>query len=256
MNKYALLGHPLTHSCSPIIHNELFKQNNINATYELLDILEDEILEYLNKIRKGIYQGYNVTIPYKEKVMPYLDSLTDAAKIIGAVNVIYLRDGKLIGDNSDFYGFILQLKHQKIDVKNKNVYVLGNGGAAKAIIYALKLMNANVTVVSRRSGFSYDDLANLSKIDVLINTTPVGMYPNVDASPVSEEVISKTETCIDIIFNPRKTKFLQLANQKNEGLPMLIFQAIKAEEIWQGHKIDYQYEEIEKACERKLGVNE
>ena len=256
MNKYALLGHPLTHSCSQIIHNELFRHNNINATYELLDILENEIPEYLNKFKEGIYQGYNVTIPYKEKVIPYLDGLTDAANIIGAVNVIYYRDGKLIGDNSDFYGFILQLEYQKIDVKNKNVYVLGNGGAAKAIIYALKLINANVTVVSRRSGFSYDDLANLSKIDVLINTTPVGMYPNVELSPVSEDVINKTEICIDIIFNPRKTKFLQLANQKNEGLPMLIFQAIKAEEIWQGHKIDYQYEEIEKACERKLGVNE
>ena len=92
MNKYALLGHPLTHSCSPIIHNELFKQNNINATYELLDILEDEILEYLNKIRKGIYQGYNVTIPYKEKVMPYLDSY-----IISLINTT---DGIFISNQS------------------------------------------------------------------------------------------------------------------------------------------------------------
>ena len=91
MNKYALLGHPLTHSCSPIIHNELFRQNNINATYELLDILEDEIPEYLNKIKEGIYKGFNVTIPYKEKVIPYLDRLTDAANIIGAVNVISIR---------------------------------------------------------------------------------------------------------------------------------------------------------------------
>ena len=252
MNKFGLIGHPLTHSCSSIIHEELFNLNKIQATYEHLDIEEREIESVLKQLRSGYYQGLNVTIPYKEKVLPHLDILTPAVEAIGACNTIYYHEGKLIGDNTDYYGFIKQLEYQSIDVKNKNVYILGNGGAAKALSYALNILGANVTVVSRRGGFSYQELEELAHIDVLINTTPLGMYPNLEASPVNEDVVKRTDVCIDIIYNPRQTLFLKMANQKNEGLPMLIFQAVKAEEIWQKKPIEVDYEKIKSACERKL----
>lgn len=253
MNKYGLLGHHLTHSFSAIIHNELFRQNMLDATYEIIDIEEDEIIEKLKLLKAGVYTGFNVTIPYKQTVMNYLDELSDAAKAIGACNTIYCRNGKLVGDNTDYYGFILQLQRQKVDVKNQKVYVMGNGGAAKAVVYALKQLGANVTVVSRKvDSFTYHDLKQLSAIDILINTTPVGMFPNTNESVVSKEVISKAKTCVDIIYNPKQTQFLKLANQINNGLPMLIYQAIRAQEIWHEKAIDYDYELIANLCERKL----
>ena len=147
MNKYGLLGYKLSHSQSKIIHEYFFETNGIEASYDLIEIEEDEIKEKLDLIRSGYYQGFNVTIPYKEKVIKFLDKLSDAAKEIGAVNTIYIRDGLLIGDNTDYLGFIDELSHLDIEVENKNVYVLGSGGASKAICYALSKSYANPLIV-------------------------------------------------------------------------------------------------------------
>lgn len=246
MNKYGLIGKKLSHSYSEIIHKYLFAANNIDALYTLIEVEENELLGCINDLKCNLYKGYNVTIPYKEAIMKYCDILTDSAKEIGAVNTIYLKDGMVVGDNTDYVGFIRQLKYYNIDVYDKDVYVLGNGGSSKAIKYALKELGANVFVVSRSGAeMSYETLMKINHYDLLINTTPLGMYPNIDNSILDECYIKKADICIDLIYNPKITKFLSFANEGYNGLSMLIFQAVKAEEIWQGHKLKYDLEEIE-----------
>ena len=142
MNRYGLLGRKLGHSQSKIIHEYFFNIHNVSATYDLIEIEEEEIKTKIDLIKKGYYQGFNVTVPYKEKVIPYLDILSDSARKIGAVNTIYLKDGLLIGDNTDYLGFIEELKYLDLDLQDKNVYVLGSGGSSKAIHYALQKINA------------------------------------------------------------------------------------------------------------------
>lgn len=246
MNRYGLIGYKLAHSYSPIIHQYLFSKNNINATYDLVEVEENELANIIEDLKNNTYQGLNVTIPYKEKIIPFCDILTDAAKKIGAVNTLYIRNGNVIGDNTDHSGFARQLDFYNIDVNGKNVYVLGNGGAAKAIKYALTSLGANVVVVSRSGkDISYEDLIKLDRYDILINTTPLGMYPNTDTSILEKEIVQKAEICIDLIYNPRFTKFLSFAKEGYHSLLMLVFQAIDAEEIWQKSNLEYNLNEIE-----------
>ena len=241
MKKYALIGEKLGHSHSPLLHNEIFKDLGIEATYEKLEIGIDELEEAINLLRKGIYSGFNVTIPYKKEVIKYLDELSDEAKIIGAVNTIAYKHGKLIGYNTDYYGFKEEIIFNNIDVKNQDCYILGTGGASLALNKALIDLGANTYFVSRNKKdnnvISYEELIN-KKIYLLVNSTPVGMYPNVDECPVDIDIIKNSKYVVDIIFNPKKTKLLEYANSNMNGLFMLVGQAIKAEEIWQEKKYD------------------
>ena len=247
MNRYGLLGYKLSHSQSKIIHEYFFETNGIDASYDLIEIEENEIKEKLDLIRSGYYQGFNVTIPYKEKVIKFLDKLSESAKEIGAVNTIYLRDGLLIGDNTDYLGFIDELRHLEIEIENKNVYVLGSGGASKAICYALTKAYANPVIVSRdkNKGILYSDLYDIDSFDMIVNTTPVGMYPNVDGEILTKDIVSKGNVCIDLICNPKKTKFLEYAQKGYNGIYMLIFQALHAEKLW-GNDITIDVEELYK----------
>lgn len=243
MDKYALLGYPLSHSYSPLIHNEMFKQKNINATYELLEIKEDKLEDAIESLKNGTYKGFNVTIPYKVKIIDYVDELTDHAKSIGSVNTLYLRDGKVVGDNTDYYGFIEELKYYNINPKGMNVYILGTGGASLAVNKALIDMGANTIFVSRtkkNNTITYSELNELSDIDMIVNTTPVGMYPNVSLSPIDEETALKAKVIVDIIFNPSTTKLMSYNKNSYNGLLMLLYQADKAEDIWlnKSFKID------------------
>ena len=247
MNRYGLLGRKLGHSQSKIIHEYYFNLHNVSATYDLLEIEEDEIKSKIDLIKTGYYQGLNVTVPYKEKVMQYLDVLSESAKAIGAVNTIYLRDGLLIGDNTDYLGFIDELNYLNLDLNGKNVYVLGSGGSSKAIYYAMLKINAKPVIVSRdnKKGITYEELSNMNHFDVIVNTTPVGMYPNVDGAILSEDIVSKADLCIDIICNPKQTKFLQYAKTGYNGLYMLIFQAIHAQKLW-GFNGEYEVDDLYK----------
>ena len=194
-----------------------------------------------------MYCGYNVTIPYKEKVIPYLDKLSPAAEAIGAVNTIYVKDGLLIGDNTDYLGFLDELDFLGIDIKDKDVYVLGSGGASKAICYAISKKNGNPIVVSRdkNKGICYEQLNNVDSIDLIVNTTPVGMYPNVNELVLPKEVIEKSLCTIDLICNPKETLFLKYSKNGYNGIYMLIFQAIHAEKLW-NKNITFNFNEIYK----------
>ena len=234
MNKYGLLGRILSHSFSKIIHEYFFDVNGICASYDLIEIEENQIEETLELLRKNVYQGFNVTIPYKETVIKYLDELSLAASNINAVNTIYVKDGKLIGDNTDYLGFIEQLNYLQIEVQNKDIYVLGSGGASKALCYALRKLNANPVIVSRNKedGITYSELENIDSFYMIINTTPVGMYPNIDGEILPKRIVEKAKYAIDIICNPKVTKFLDYSKCGHNGILMLIYQALHAEKLW------------------------
>lgn len=253
MSKFGLLGYKLGHSYSKIIHEEIYHKNNLEHQYDLLEIEENEIPKFLDLLRNGIYSGYNVTIPYKEKVIPYLDELSIAAKEINAVNTIYLKDGKLIGDNTDYYGFIKELEYYNLDIFGLEVYILGTGGAAKAIFYAVKELGGIPIFVSRskEKGISYQELSLKGKIPFIVNTTPLGMYPNVYESPLDKTTLDKVNAVVDIIFNPPVTKLLSYAKKGYNGELMLIFQAIKACKLWFNDEINYDVDEIIKKIESR-----
>ena len=255
MKTYALLGEKLGHSHSPLIHNEIFKAFNIECKYIKLECKKEELKDIINSLRIGTYHGFNVTIPYKKEVMKYLDEIDISAKKIGAVNTIAYKDGKIIGYNTDYFGFKNELLYFNVECKNKNAYVLGTGGASLAVYKALIDLGCNTKYVSREpkdiNTISYKDLEN-ENIDIIVNATPVGMYPNIDASPISESIAKKAKYVLDIIFNPKQTKLLKYANSNMNGLYMLVGQAIKAEEIWQDMVYNKSIEDLVKKVEEMI----
>ena len=245
MNRYGLLGRKLGHSKSKEIHEYFFNVNSVEACYDMLEIEEDEIESKINLVKTGYYLGLNVTVPYKEKVIKYLDKLTESAQFIDAVNTIYLKDGLVIGDNTDYLGFIDELKYFNIELENKNVYVLGSGGASKGICYALKEIGANPIIVSRDNtkGITYDELNSINHFDAIVNTTPVGMYPNVDGIILEKKIVEKADVCIDLIYMPKQTRFLQFAKCGYNGIYMLIFQAYHAQKLW-GFNFEFDVDDL------------
>lgn len=239
MMKYGLLGEKLSHSYSSLIHQYIYEQLHLEASYELLECQEVDLKKAVYKLKQQEYKGYNVTIPYKKAILPYLDEVDEKAREIGSVNTLYLKNGRVIGTNTDYDGFLATIQQHQIQLLGKQCYILGTGGASLAVAKVCRDLGGKVTFVSRNPvqyQISYEMLEEAS-IDVLINTTPVGMYPNVGACPISDEVIHRAGVVMDIIFNPEQTELLRKANSKINGLTMLIYQAIKAEEIWQNKRI-------------------
>lgn len=236
MLKYALLGEKLGHSLSPVIHEEIFKTLGVKASYTLVETSVEGIEEEITN-----YNGLNVTIPYKTEVMKYLKELSIEARKIGAVNTIYNNKGY----NTDYFGFGKMLEINSIPVEDQKIYILGTGGASKAVYQYLEDHQASeIIFVSRsktgKNTINYADLKNISG-DLIINTTPVGMHPNTQMSPVSSDVIKQFKFAVDLIYNPLETEFLRIAKKEGlitiNGLYMLVGQAVKAQEIWQGRKI-------------------
>lgn len=231
--EYGLIGEKLGHSFSKIIHEKL-----ANYTYDLYPIAKEDLNSFFQKKQ---FRAINVTIPYKIDVMSYLDEIDQRAQAVGSVNTIVNRNGKLCGYNTDFGGFLYLLKHNNIDVKNKKVLVLGKGGASKAIIAVLKYLQAKhiITVYYKQSPdtVTYEQCQQLhSDADVIINTTPVGMYPNLDGCPIDLQYYTNCKAVVDIIYNPIKTKLVLEAKKHNitavGGMEMLIAQAKYAVEIF------------------------
>jgi shikimate dehydrogenase len=258
-----LIGFPLGHSLSPKIHAAALKACNLQGDYSLLPIHPDDtqsLKDLLTRVRTGEIHGLNVTIPHKQNVIPLLDELTPTAKAIGAVNTIYLRENKLIGDNTDAAGFLSDLKKFIGDrrlVIGNSVLVFGAGGSARAVVFALANDGWNVTLAARRleqaqqlansfAGYrlqvtSYENFQpSREAFNLIVNTTPLGMSPNIDQSPLPENMTLSKETIVyDLVYNPRETKLVKDARahglQATTGLGMLIEQAALAFELWTGH---------------------
>lgn len=232
-----LIGEKLGHSFSPQIHKEL-----ADYSYELFEMQESEVKGFLESDR---YDCINVTIPYKKTVMPYLDEISDEARRIGAVNtVVKKKNGKKCGYNTDYYGFLYTVNHSGIEIKNKNVLILGTGGASLTAKTASEDLGAKmITFVSRSGEINYKNVyEKCPDTDVIINCTPVGMYPRTNGeSPVTLDKFKNCKGVLDMIFNPAKTKLLLDAEHLGipyvNGLPMLVAQAKKACEFFLDEKI-------------------
>ncbi len=260
-----LIGYPLGHSLSPKIHATALQSCGLEGHYSLFPVSPEDrqgLKDLLARVRSGEIQGLNVTIPHKQAVMQFLDDLTPTARAIGAVNTVYLREAKLIGDNTDAPGFLADLKrfleNQKSSVVHRpSSLVLGSGGAARAVVYALLQDGWEVTIAAllmdqaQELAASYRDskpeivnfeLSNieLSNISLVVNTTPVGMTPDVDSSPWPANVPFPRAAIYDVVYNPRETKLVKDACTQGlsaaTGLGMLIAQAALSFEIWTGHK--------------------
>ena len=232
--KCGLLGRKLGHSYSPQIHGLLG-----DYSYALFEKEPEELASFL---KNGDFTGINVTIPYKKDVLPYLDELSPAARKIGSVNTIVRRaDGSLFGHNSDYFGFVSLVKHSGIAVEGKKVLVLGSGGTSNMVVTALRDLGAAPVVISRSGENNYGNLHLHSDASVIVNATPVGMYPNTSVSPIDLSRFPKLDGVLDVIYNPAKTQLLldaeKLGIPHENGLWMLVAQAKEAAEYFTGKKL-------------------
>jgi shikimate dehydrogenase len=234
MMKCGLLGGKLTHSYSPQIHSYLGAYS-----YDLFEKTPEELDNFL---KNGDFTGLNVTIPYKKAVIPYCADLSSRARELGAVNTIVRRaDGTLVGHNTDYFGFETMLRSSGLDVSGKKVLVLGSGGASNTVVAVLKAHKANTVVISRSGENNYENLHLHSDAAVIVNATPVGMYPNVGESPVDLAHFPVLEGVLDLIYNPARTQLLLDAESRGlvarNGLEMLVAQAKESAEWFTGAPI-------------------
>ena len=228
---YGLLGRTLGHSFSPAIHKALG-----NDAYALYEVEPDQVEAFVTRADLG---GLNVTIPYKETVLPFCSELAPEVQAIGAANVLVNQGGKLVAHNTDALGFLRMVQESGISVAGKKVLVLGTGGASKAVQYALTQLNpSTVVLISRGGQDNYENLSRHADADIIINTTPVGMFPNNGASPVSLSDFPKLSGVLDLIYNPLRTELLLQAEALGipfaGGLSMLVAQGIAAHELFFG----------------------
>lgn len=232
--EFALLGEKLGHSFSPQIHRAL-----VGCDYQLLPTPPEAVADLF---RRRDFRGLNVTIPYKQTVMPLCDEIDPRAAAIGAVNTVVNRDGRLTGYNTDIDGLIYLARRTGVDMAGKKVVILGSGGTGRtARAAAGELGAAEIVTVSRGGEDNYETLSRHADAQVLLNTTPVGMYPNCGVSPVSLDAFPHLEGVLDVVYNPLRTALLLEARERGLpcscGLPMLVAQAWRAEELFTGSAI-------------------
>lgn len=248
--KCGLLGGKLGHSYSPQIHGYL-----ASYSYDLFEKLPEELEEFL---AHGDFSGLNVTIPYKKAVIPYCTELSERAKKLGAVNTIVRRpDGTLIGHNTDYFGFTSMVSRSGLQVAGKKVLVLGSGGASATAVAALNESGANVIVISRTGENNYENLSLHKDAAVIVNATPVGMYPGVGISPVDISAFPCLEGVLDVVYNPARTQLLLDAEARGlvtmNGLWMLVAQAKESAEWFSGYSIeDTAIQEIHSKLRRQM----
>lgn len=239
-----LLGEKLGHSYSPQIHALLG-----NYCYQLFEKNKTELQDFL---KSGEFSGLNVTIPYKKAVIPYCSELSDVARKLGAVNTIIRKpDGSLIGHNTDYFGFQSMVMKSGLQLCGKQVLILGSGGASATVVTVLEELGASVTVISRSGDNNYENIYRFSDASVIVNATPVGMYPNNGQRPVNLKRFPKLEGVLDLIYNPARTQLIMDAEQLGliamNGLWMLVAQAKESSEWFTGQKIpDRQIQTIYK----------
>lgn len=229
-----LLGRKLGHSYSPQIHGQL-------ASYDY-SLFEKEPEELEGFLKNGNFVGLNVTIPYKKDVIPFLDQLSPVARRLGAVNtIVRRRDGSLVGHNTDYFGFRYLVQQSGLDVRGKKVLVLGSGGASNTAVAALQELGARVVIISRSGENNYGNLHLHANASVIVNTTPVGMYPNTGVSPIDLGCFPRLEGVLDVVYNPARTQILLDAENRGlvamNGLWMLVAQAKESAEWFSGETI-------------------
>ena len=247
MKKYLVIGNPIDHSLSPQIHNYWIKKNNISGIYDKQKLNSSNLNELIIKIKNKEINGLNVTVPFKNEIISYLDTLSNEAKTTQSVNTIYLENDKVVGHNTDIDGFELAIKDKDYDVKGKRIFILGAGGVVPSIIFALNKMKASEIVISNRTKQKAENLKDLFKnlsivdwgkipyFDMIINATSLGLS-NKDDINLDFTKIEKSKFFYDVIYNPKETNFLKKAklmgNQTENGKKMFIYQAASAFKIW------------------------
>ena len=238
--KYGLIGKKIDYSFSKKFFSKKFEKENLNCTYSNFDI--ENISHAKLILQDDTINGFNVTIPYKEEIIKFLDEIDEAAKTIGAVNTIKKINNKCVGFNTDFIGFEKSLQGLIENKKPENALILGSGGASKAVKYVLKKLNINYSIVSRKSGkseFIYGDLNKriISEHKLIINCTPVGTFPNTNECPnIPYSYLTRAHILYDLIYNPTQSLFLKkgmiFGCKIKNGLKMLEIQANESWRIW------------------------
>jgi len=250
MKKYLVIGNPIEHSLSPKLHNHWIKKNNIDAVYDKKQINEVDIKEIISEVRNGKIDGINVTVPFKQSVIPFIDELSSEANQAQSVNTIYKENNKILGHNTDISGFELAIRGKGYDIKNKKLFILGAGGVVPSIILALRKMGAAKIILSNRTKKKAEELkiffSDLEIVDwgetpefnIIINATSLGLNQD-DEIKLDYAGLGPNKLFYDVIYNPKQTKFLSKAkkfgNQTENGKMMFIYQAHQAFTIW--HKI-------------------
>lgn len=253
--RFAVLGESLSHTWSPYIHNSLFATMKADAVYLPVTIPREKLPSAVDVLR-SCFGGFNVTIPYKERIMPLLDEVDAAARACGAVNTVENRAGRLIGHITDGLGMLRAIEESGVETARSDVLILGGGGAARVAGYEFLTRGGRVTFAVRNpekghrlageladtqaDGMTRIAVCSLDNIagvhDLLVNCTPVGMYPSTEDAPVCEDVVARCGAVFDAVYNPRITCLLRMAKRRDipaiEGLGMLFYQAVEAERFW------------------------
>ncbi len=256
MKNYLVIGNPIDHSLSPKLHNYWFEKNNINANYSKRKIIKSEIQKVITEIRDNKLDGINVTVPFKNEVIPFLDILSEESKITQSVNTIYIHNKKLVGHNTDIKGFELSLNETQFNLQNKKVFILGAGGVVPSIIYALEKLGVSKIIVSNRtkqkaenlkkyfSNITVVDWGDQPEFDMIINATSLGLDKEDDIG-LNFSNINNEKLFYDVIYNPKETNFLRtgksLGCKVSNGKMMFIYQALEAFKLW--HKIQPEINE-------------
>jgi len=273
-----LIGWPVEHTLSPTMHNAAFDALGLNYRYLPLPVEPGRVEAAMRGLPALGFRGANVTVPHKQAVMPHLEEITDSAQAIGAVNTIVVQDGRLVGHNTDGHGFLATLRKPGFKPAGKRALVLGAGGAARAVVYALAQANCTVAIhnrtVQRAAKLAHDmqdmDLCapvtwtpintqitdlNLDQFDLLVNTTPVGMWPHTDNAPWPKNLSFPSHWIVfDLVYNPPETRLLRHARELGArtigGLGMLVRQGARAFEMWTGEKAPVEI--MRSTCEQTL----
>ena len=253
MKKFIVIGNPIEHSLSPLLHNYWIKKNSIDAIYDKQKLNEDELEQYILQIKEKKISGINVTVPFKKAIIPFLDELSIEAKSTQSVNTIYLRNNKVVGHNTDIFGFEMSIQKSKYNLKDREVLILGAGGVVPSIIFALNKMKISKIKISNRTKDKAENLKTIFKnieiiewgeapnFDMIINATSLGLKKE-DKINLDFSSISKNKFFYDVIYNPIETNFLKigknLGNITLNGKLMFIYQALSAFNIWHGLEPD------------------
>ena len=248
MKKYFVIGNPINHSLSPKLHNYWLKENNIDAIYDKKKVEEKNLQTIISEVKEKKINGINVTVPFKKKVIPYLDKLSQEAEQTQSVNTIILSNDNLVGHNTDIAGFNEAIKNLNFNIKGKKILILGAGGVVPSIIFALNKMNVSKIIISNRTKKKAEDLksqfhnlevldwGDIKDFDVIINATSLGL--NNESINLDFSKFANNKLFYDLIYNPEETNFLKegkkFGNKIENGRLMFIYQAFEAFKLWHG----------------------